>query len=68
MDKKVLLEQILKYFKVKDIPEKLGDLRKLYKARFGRPLNLENPKGFNEKLQWLKLYNRNPEYTTMVDK
>ena len=31
-------------------------------------LNLNNPRTFNEKLQWLKLYNRKPEYTTMVDK
>lgn len=34
----------------------------------GQPLNLKVPKTFNEKLQWLKLYNRKPEYTTMVDK
>lgn len=34
----------------------------------GKKLNLDNPKTFNEKLQWLKLYNRKPEYTTMVDK
>lgn len=34
----------------------------------GRKLNLKNPQTFNEKLQWLKLYNRKPEYTTMVDK
>ena len=33
-----------------------------------KKLNLNNPKTFNEKLQWLKLYNRKPEYTTMVDK
>lgn len=39
-----------------------------YKAVFGRKLNLKNPQTFNEKLQWLKLYNRKPEYTTMVDK
>ena len=31
-------------------------------------LNLDNPQTFNEKLQWLKLYNRKPEYTMMVDK
>lgn len=30
--------------------------------------NLKNPKTFNEKLQWLKLYDRKPIYTTMVDK
>jgi hypothetical protein len=34
----------------------------------GYPLDLENPKTFNEKLQWLKLYDRKPIYTTMVDK
>ncbi len=34
----------------------------------GKKLNLENPKTFNEKLQWLKLYERKPIYTTMVDK
>ena len=40
------------------------------KFRFvmGQKLDLNNPKTFNEKLQWLKLYNRKPEYTTMVDK
>lgn len=33
-----------------------------------RKLDLKNPKTFNEKLQWLKLYNRKPIYTQMVDK
>ena len=43
-------------------------LKKLYKFSIGRELNLERPQTFNEKLQWLKLYNRRPEYTQMVDK
>lgn len=30
--------------------------------------NFNNPKTFNEKINWLKLYNRKPEYTVMVDK
>lgn len=30
--------------------------------------DLKNPKTFNEKLQWLKLHDRNPQYTKMVDK
>lgn len=34
----------------------------------GKKLDLKNPQTFNEKLQWLKLYDRNPEYTKMVDK
>lgn len=43
-------------------------LRKLYKLRMGKKLNFDNPQTFCEKLQWLKLYNRKPEYTQMVDK
>lgn len=39
-----------------------------YRVRVGKKLNLKNPQTFNEKLQWLKLYDRNPIYTTMVDK
>lgn len=39
-----------------------------YYISFHKKLNLMSPKSFNEKLQWLKLYNRNPKYTEMVDK
>ena len=35
---------------------------------FGKKMNWENPQTFNEKMQWLKLYDRRPEYTIMVDK
>lgn len=43
-------------------------LKLRYRASFGKKLDLEHPVTFNEKLQWLKLYNRKPEYTIMVDK
>jgi hypothetical protein len=33
-----------------------------------KKINIAKPKTFNEKLQWLKLYDRNPDYTKMVDK
>ena len=49
------------------IPEKLY-LKWLFRLNVGYKLNLKNPKTFNEKLQWLKLYDRNPEYTSLVDK
>lgn len=39
-----------------------------WKKRMGYPLDLSKPTTFNEKLQWLKLYDRRPIYTTMVDK
>jgi len=40
----------------------------LYRLKLGRKLNLKNPKRFTEKLQWLKLYDRNPLYSELVDK
>lgn len=43
-------------------------LSRKYQLYFGQKLDLQNPQTFNEKLQWLKLYNRKPEYTVMVDK
>lgn len=42
--------------------------RILYRLKIGKRLNLNNPVSFNEKLQWLKLYDRQPEYTKLVDK
>ena len=39
-----------------------------YKANFEKKLNIKTPRTYNEKLQWLKLYDRKHEYTEMVDK
>lgn len=39
-----------------------------YRLTMRKKLNLKNPQTFNEKLQWLKLYDRNLEYTKRVDK
>lgn len=75
------MKKLLKYITDKDYRllvnagrgkyDKLPDkeyLEKIFKASMGYSLNLENPQTFNEKLQWLKLYDRKPEYTMMVDK
>ena len=43
-------------------------LKIVFKLRMGYRLDLKNPRSYSEKLQWLKLYDRNPLYTTMVDK
>lgn len=40
----------------------------LYKKRVGKRLHLLKPRTFTEKQQWLKLHDRNPMYTMMVDK
>ena len=39
-----------------------------YRCIQGKSMNWENPQSFNEKLQWLKVYDHNPEYSKMVDK
>ena len=39
-----------------------------YKLKTGKNLNLDHPKTFNEKIQWLKLYDRQPIKTIMCDK
>lgn len=43
-------------------------LKILYRAKLKRKCNIKKPELFNEKLQWLKLYDRKPEYSQMVDK
>lgn len=43
-------------------------LKCAYRAYFNKSLDLKNPKTYTEKLQWLKLYDHKPIYTTMVDK
>ena len=50
---------------------KLSDeqfIRKKWKAFYGTEIDLEVPKSLNEKMQWLKLHDRNPLYTKLVDK
>ena len=52
---------------IKWIPDKIF-LQLKYRYWMGHRLHLENPKTFAEKLQWMKIYDRNPIYVTMVDK
>ena len=66
---------IFKYLKAKRLQSAYGKrlddniyLKKLFQQCLEVELNLDNPKTFNEKIQWLKLYDRKPEYTMMVDK
>ena len=56
---------------IDEIYNKMPDeefLKKRYRKRLGRTLELSDPSTFSEKMQWLKLNNRRPEYAVMVDK
>ena len=49
----------------------LGDkafIKCLFYSCIGKRLDLKSPKTYNEKLNWLKIYDHNPLYTTLVDK
>ena len=61
------IEYYLNKANVKSLSDETFLKLKFY-SLIGKKLNLKDPKTFNEKLQWLKLYNRRPEYTMMVDK
>lgn len=43
-------------------------LKRLYQIHMNRALDFENPRSYTEKLQWLKLYDHQPEYAVLVDK
>ena len=56
---------------IKKHPKWMSDkfyLSVLWKMEMGYEIDWKHPKTFNEKLQWLKLNNRVPLYTTLVDK
>lgn len=71
-----LKKQIIKSYKKNWTAEggfdsKLPDyyyIKQLYKIRVGKTPDLQHPRLFTEKCNWLKLYDRRPEYTDMVDK
>src|SRR5690554_6043297 len=68
--KKILKNQKLRFFLLKItsfIPDRIM-IKLQYKLAMGKKLNLDNPKTLNEKLQWLKLYDRKDIYIQLVDK
>lgn len=64
-------EIIIKVIRSKPVSFCLSDERALcilYRLKMCKRLKLNPPVTFNEKLQWLKLYDRNPLYTKLSDK
>lgn len=66
LNRRVLLDSFSSKF-----PKLFSDedyIRLKYRLRFGKEINLQQPSGFNEKLNWMKLNYRNPMFTMMADK
>lgn len=69
--KKFSIRYLLAWFLCKKASRLIPDetyAKMKYYSTFGRRLNIKNPTSFNEKLQWLKLYDRKEEYSKLVDK
>ena len=49
------------------IPDRLY-VKIMGRINLGYWMDLDNPKTFNEKMNWLKLHDHNPHYSTLVDK
>ncbi len=59
------------YLLMKSFARHISDehfVRWKYRLKIHKPLRLDNPETFNEKLQWLKLNRQHPEYSQLVDK
>ena len=65
MNKKRILKKVK--YSLRFLPDKMY-LQLHYFIKFKRFINFKDPKTFNEKINWLKIHDRNPEYTKMVDK
>lgn len=69
--RKLTFYRVFAHFAYKYEFQKLSDtvyLKWMYRGETGRKLNLKEPKRYTEILQWMKMYDHNPLYTTMVDK
>ena len=64
---RVIYEQIKHFMLYYLLPDKWY-LSWKFRKMFGRPINWKNPCSFNEKINWLKLHDRNPQYHLLIDK
>lgn len=67
---KQIMQRIFPKPELSEIPigKRARMLKKFYKIRMGSELNLNDPKSFTEKLQWIKLYYHHPDMQRCVDK
>lgn len=63
-----ILFKLIRILRISNLLSDMTYLKLNYYILIRKKLDLDNPKTFNEKLNWLKLYDRKPIYSTMVDK
>ena len=62
--KSVILTPFNVFYKISPVAE----LETIFRLKCGYRLNLKNPRTYNEKIQWIKLYDKNPLMTKCCDK
>lgn len=65
---RLFIENILRYPPIANLFSDKTAIKMFYYLRFHNKIDLKDPVSFNEKLLWLTLYDRRPEYVQMVDK
>lgn len=63
----ILLARERHYEKLSE-EQKIEEIKRWYYRQTGEVLNLDNPQNFNQKIQWLKIYDNIPEKTILSDK
>ena len=64
------LERMQRYYYHATLPKECyaEEISGIFHERTGKRLDLNNPRSFNEKIQWFKLYGITPEITALADK
>lgn len=67
---KIMIEEKIdhNYYKTLNDEELIYELKRWYYIKTGKKLDLENPTTFDEKIQWLKIYDQNPLKSKLADK
>lgn len=66
--RKAPIQYDYEYYKNLDPSKYEEELKRWFKRHTKKELNLENPETFNEKIQWMKLYDSTPLKTRLADK
>lgn len=64
----VFLEWLVRQPIIRNLVSDRAAISMMYRFRFNRNMNWDNPQTINEKFLWKTVYDRNPIYTVLADK
>lgn len=63
-----IVQELRNYYPVMDAARYPLVVKEIYRIRTGKKLDLSHPRTFNDKMQWLKIYDSTPLKTRLADK